>query len=70
MLKSVIGIVCCFVLLVACETKEQKENSQKDKYEKSKLSIEEIEKQSPLRFLKVTGSEKKTLWGKRWLKEN
>jgi len=49
--------------LAACSSKEQKEKRSQDKYESSKLSLEELEKQSPLQFLSVTGNDKKNLLG-------
>lgn len=51
------------VALFACTSTEEKEKKNKDKYEDSKLSLEEIEKQSPLQFLSVAGSDKKNLLG-------
>jgi hypothetical protein len=51
------------VALFACTSTEEKEKKNKDKYEDSKLSLEEVEKQSPLQFLSVAGSDKKNLLG-------
>jgi hypothetical protein len=48
---------------MACSNTQDKENSRKDKYENSKLSLEEIEKKTPRDFLTVTGTDKKNLIG-------
>ncbi len=52
----------------ACTSAEQKEKQAMDKYENSKLSLEEVEQQSPLNFLTVTGNDKKNLLGQTVLK--
>jgi hypothetical protein len=57
----VFGFFCLF--FQACSSAEQKEKTAKDKYENSKLSLEEVEKKSPARFLSVTGTDKKNLLG-------
>ncbi len=58
LIASTLGFV-----LAACTSSEQKEKRSQDKYESSKLSLEELEKQSPLQFLSVTGNDKKNLLG-------
>jgi hypothetical protein len=48
---------------MACSNTGDKENTRKEKYENSKLSLEEIEKKTPRDFLTVTGTDKKNLIG-------
>jgi len=50
-------------ILAACAGPDQKEKAMQDKYESSKLSLEEVEKKSPARFLSVEGNDKKNLLG-------
>ena len=63
MKKHIIGFCTIVLLLTACSSAEQKEKAAKDKYENSKLSLEEVEKKSPVRFLSVSGNDKKNLLG-------
>lgn len=63
MKKLLPGILCCTFLYMACNSNQDKETSRKDKYENSKLSLEEIEKKTPRDFLTVSGSDKKNLVG-------
>lgn len=51
------------IALTACTSSEQKEKQSQDKYESSKLSLEELEKQSPVQFLSVAGTDKKNILG-------
>lgn len=51
------------IAFTACTSSEQKEKQSQDKYESSKLSLEELEKQSPVQFLSVTGTDKKNILG-------
>lgn len=55
------GLIAIF--FTACSTAEQKENNRNLQYESSKLSVQEIEQQSPVQFLTVSGSDKKNLLG-------
>jgi hypothetical protein len=48
---------------MACTSSEEKKEARKEKYEDSKLSLEEIEKKSPVEFLTVTGTDKKNVIG-------
>lgn len=50
-------------LLISCSDKAEKEAKNADKYEKTKLSLEEIEKQAPEKFISVKGTDKKNLIG-------
>ncbi len=58
-------LIPTFVLLLAasCQTKEEKEASNRENYETSKRSIEELEKDTPVKFLSVTGNDKRNLLG-------
>lgn len=60
--------ICVLILLVsssfvACNNIQDREEARKDKYENSKLSLEEIEKKTPSDFLTVTGTDKKNVLG-------
>jgi hypothetical protein len=63
-MKKIIFCFCCIPLfLTACVSPEKKEKALQDKYESSKMSLEEVEKQSPDKFLIVEGNDKKNLLG-------
>ena len=63
-MKRYLIIACTLGLAAsACSSVEKREKRSQDKYESSKLSLEEIERQSPLQFLSVTGNDKKNLLG-------
>jgi hypothetical protein len=49
------------ILLVACSGKGDKASTALDPYENKKQSLQEMEAESPLRFLKATGRDKKNL---------
>ena len=63
MKKNIIGFVCLFVLLSACNSDQKNEKANRDKYETGKLTVEEVEKKSPQLFISVTGNDKKNLLG-------
>ena len=63
MKKSALVIISLAVILMACTSSEEKEKKAADKYEETKLSLEEIEKQTPEKFISVAGSDKKNLLG-------
>ena len=50
-------------VMFSCSDAEKKDAQNVEKYEATKLSLEEIEKQSPEKFITVTGSDKKNLLG-------
>ncbi|MBC7937318.1 MAG: hypothetical protein H7Y86_18385 [Rhizobacter sp.] len=50
-------------LFTACTSDESKDKKIADKYEDTKLSLEEIEKKSPENFISVKGTDKKNLLG-------
>ena len=58
------------LLLGSCGSKNKYDIKADDKYEKGKLSIEEIEKKNPERFLSVSGNDKKNLLGQTVIKGN
>ena len=64
-MTKIISLLFAFITItvVSCQTKTEKETTAAKKYEESKLSIEEIEKQSPAKFLTVRGTDKKNLVG-------
>lgn len=53
--------ICTFFM--SCTSAEEKSEARKDKYEDSKLSLEEIEKKTPTDFLSVAGTDKKNVLG-------
>ncbi len=55
-------LLVVFLILSACND-QQKASVLKDKYESSKLTLEQIEKKSTVQFLQVSGSKKKNLIG-------
>jgi hypothetical protein len=63
MKKQLPFILYVCVLLMSCASAEEKSEARKDKYEDSKLSLEEIEKKTPTEFLTVAGTDKKNLLG-------
>lgn len=63
MKKYLLIVAALVVVLAACTSSEEKEKNSQDKYESSKLSLEELEKQSPLQFLSVAGNDKRNLLG-------
>ena len=59
--------VFSLMILMGCNDKKMS-SKQNDTYEKSKMTIEEIEKKTPLKFLKVETKDKKNLIGQTVLK--
>ncbi len=51
------------IMFTACASNEEKQEARKDKYENSKMSLEEIEKKTSIDFLSVTGTNKKNVIG-------
>ena len=63
-MKKLIPIIFCGTLIFSsCNSSEDKKNKNQEKYENSKLSLEEIEKKSPENFLTVTSTDKKNFIG-------
>ena len=67
MKKTTILAVTIILFLLACKGK-QYDKKTTDNYEKGKLTIEEIEKKNPERFLSVSGNDKRNLIGQRVIK--
>jgi uncharacterized protein YcfL len=70
MKKYAVYILGVLVSLSACSSNEEGQKASQKKYEEVTLSVEEMEKKSPLRFLKVTGADKKNLLGQTVIKGN
>ena len=51
------------LVISACSNSDKKEEPKKDKYEQTKESVEEMEKKTPIRFITVTGHDKRNLLG-------
>ncbi len=51
------------VIVTACNNRQKYEIKSADKYEKTKASLEEVEKKNPSRFLAVNGYNKSNLVG-------
>lgn len=51
-----------FLMLNSCQSNQNKSGSG-DKYEETKISIEDMEKKNPVRFLTVTGKDRHNLIG-------
>ncbi len=63
MKKFALVLLTGSLFAVSCGDKAEKEAKAADKYEKTKLSLEEIEKQTPEKFISVKGTDKKNLIG-------
>ncbi len=61
--KFVIVICLCGFLFSACGSEAEKEKQMNDLYEQGKLSLEEIEKQNPPKFISISGKDKRNLVG-------
>ena len=60
------SFACLLILTIvfsACSSDESKDKKIADKYEDTKVSLEEIEKKSPEKFISVKGTDKKNLLG-------
>ncbi len=65
---GLILVLCCFSLTFCNRKPDEKKLI--DNYEKGKLSVAEIEKKTPERFIVVGGSNKKNLFGQTVIKGN
>ena len=68
MKKLLIPLAALIYLLPACNNRHEYDIKSNEVYEKSKASIEEVEKKDPVRFLKVSGSNKRNLLGQTVIK--
>ena len=51
------------VIIASCNSNDTKTTATKDKYEQTKETLEETEKKNPVRFLTVSGHDKRNLLG-------
>ncbi|MEO8770573.1 MAG: hypothetical protein ABI402_10825 [Ferruginibacter sp.] len=63
-------LLASLFFLAACSSQNKNDVKANDKYEKVKLSVEEIEKKNPERFLSISGNDKKNLLGQTVIKGN
>ncbi len=63
MKKPFLFFIALTAILFSCNNTEKQAAANAQKYEETKLSLEEIEKQSPEKFIVVTGNDKKNLIG-------
>lgn len=55
-------LLCCLLFhLLACNNAQKYDIKPEDKYEKGKVSLEEIEQKNPSRFLSVSGNSHKNI---------
>ncbi len=57
-MKNITALLFALILFVACNSGEQHPSA---KYEEKKASLEDMERDSPLKFLKITGSHRGNL---------
>jgi len=62
MIKNFLLSSIALILIISCNN-QNSESKSIDKYKTSKLTIEQIEQQHPLRFLEVAGKDKHNLIG-------
>ncbi|MEY2918375.1 MAG: hypothetical protein RIS73_2089 [Bacteroidota bacterium] len=63
MKKVPVLLFLAILLITACNSSDKKADAAKDKYEQTKESLEDTEKKYPVRFLIVTGHDKRNLLG-------
>ena len=54
--------------ILSCRSDQEKEKTTQERYEKSKKSVEEIERETPLKFLSFTSRDKHNLIGQTVIK--
>lgn len=59
-MKNIIVILLCCVIFASCEDSANKQQPS-SKYEEKKASIADMERDSPLKFLKVSGSHRNNI---------
>ncbi len=60
-MKKILAILCFTCFLFSCNNDNKYDIKTEDKYEKGKLTLEQIEQKTPVKFLKATASSKKNL---------
>lgn len=60
--------VFLLLLITACSSNDKKADKGKDKYEQTKENLGETEKKNPVRFLAVSGHDKRNLLGQTVIK--
>ncbi|HRD58761.1 MAG TPA: FxLYD domain-containing protein [Ferruginibacter sp.] len=68
MKKIFSAVVVLFLALMACGDEASNEKDMANKYEDTKVSLEEQEKKTPAKFISATVSDKKNLIGQRVVK--
>lgn len=68
MKRLAIGMLAMLVFQTGCTSNEEQQKDSQKKYEEVTLSVEELEKKSPVKFLKVAGDDKKNLLGQTVIK--
>lgn len=68
MLRITAAFIGILFWVTACQSHDSYEIKTKDPYEKGKESLEQIEKKNPVRFLSVSGTDKKNLLGQTVIK--
>ena len=58
-------LLSIFLILISCKGDKKNESKQLEEYERSKSSIEQVEKESPLKFLSVSAKDKKNIIGQK-----
>lgn len=62
MIKNFLLSAVSLILIISCNN-QNNDSKSKDQYKTSKLTIEQIEQQNPLRFIEVAGKDKHNLIG-------
>lgn len=68
MKKASLYTLVVTLFFAACNSNEEQQKESQKKYEEVTLSVEELEKKSPVKFLKVAGDDKKNLLGQTVIK--
>lgn len=68
MKKLIPGLVIVTLVLSACGGKDKSADKTKDKYEQTKETLQETEKKNPIRFLVVSGHDKRNIIGQTVIK--
>ena len=58
-------LLSLFLILISCKGHKNNESEQSENYEQSKSSIEQTEKDNPIKFLSVSSKDRKNLIGQK-----